>query len=234
MRIISGADGCKLGWVVISKDLDTGAISWRLAHSAAAMAEVEPRPLVLAVDIPIGLPESGARSCDLMARELLGPIRGASVFPAPIRRVLAAKNYTEASRMRHAVEGKKMSKQAWAIVEKIRDVDTLLREEPSLVNVLREIHPEVSFWTLSGGSPVELPKRTWRGMARRIELLSPHFGDALEAALDARRALGASPDDILDAFAALWSAQRICEGNASRLPAEPDFDSHGLPMHIWH
>ena len=38
----------------------------------------------LAIDIPIGIPEAGARPADREARALLGPRRN-SVFPAPVR-----------------------------------------------------------------------------------------------------------------------------------------------------
>lgn len=41
------------------------------------------------------------------------------------------------------------------------------------------------------------------------------------------------PIDILDAFAALWSADRIARGLALRFPeGEPARDASGLPMVI--
>jgi len=43
-----------------------------------------------------------------------------------------------------------------------------------------------------------------------------------------------APDDIADAFAALWSAERLLAGTAQRLPEAPVHDSYGLPMHIWY
>ncbi len=67
---------------------------------------------VIAIDIPIGLPETGPRECDVLARRLLGRARASSVFPAPIRAVLGAKDYQQACAIRHKIEGKKMSKQA--------------------------------------------------------------------------------------------------------------------------
>jgi len=39
-------------------------------------------------------------------------------------------------------------------------------------------------------------------------------------------------DDILDAFAALWTAERIINRDAQSLPEEPPVDSAGLPMRI--
>src|SRR5262249_22667826 len=42
-----------------------------------------PQESLLAIDIPIGLADRGARRCDVEARRCLGPGRGSSVFPAP-------------------------------------------------------------------------------------------------------------------------------------------------------
>jgi predicted RNase H-like nuclease len=82
--------------------------------------------------MPIGLPERGPRACDLEARRLLGPGRASSVFPAPIRPVLVATSYDDACQIRLQVEGKKLSRQAWVIVPKIREVDDMLRDNSEL------------------------------------------------------------------------------------------------------
>ena len=39
-------------------------------------------------------------------------------------------------------------------------------------------------------------------------------------------------DDLLDAFAALWSAQRLARGEARVLPSSPELDGTGLAMEI--
>jgi predicted RNase H-like nuclease len=39
-------------------------------------------------------------------------------------------------------------------------------------------------------------------------------------------------DDLLDAFAACWSAERVLAGRARTLPAMPPMDEHGLRMEI--
>jgi predicted RNase H-like nuclease len=231
VRQISGADGCKSGWVVVSQDLDTGAVSWRLAPTARDLIHGKPMPVFLAIDIPIGLTEGGARSCDMLARRTVGP-RASSVFPAPIRPALAAETREEASRIREAIEGKKMSCQAWAIVPKIREVDEVLGGDPRLQLRVREVHPEVCFCYLAGGRPLLHGKKSAAGRAERLALLNPVFGSWVQAALYERRRLASQADDILDAFAALWSARRILEGTAAVLPSEPPLDSRGLRMEI--
>ena len=160
MHIICGADGCKAGWVVIFKDLDSGSISWPpglTVHELACLAYSELAPQVIALDMPIGLPERGPRACDLEARQLLGPGRASSVFPAPIRPVLAATSYYCACQIRFQVEEKKLSRQAWAITRKIGEVDDMLRHDSELSARVREVHPEVSFYFLAGERPVVRP-----------------------------------------------------------------------------
>lgn len=231
MAIVRGADGCKAGWVVISKDLRTGTISWRLCADAAALIHMRPRARVTAIDIPIGLPERGPRACDQAARQVLGPGRGSSVFPAPIRPMLAAASYAEACRIGFEIEGRKLSKQAWNIVPKIRDVDAVLRADVKLQRRVREVHPEVSFQTLAG-RPLAHGKKLAEGQAERLALLRPVFGAAVDQALAERRQLGSAVDDVLDAFAALWTAERIAAGTAHTLPTTPTKDAVGLRMEI--
>ena len=232
MAIICGADGCKGGWVVISKDLDSGQIAWRLRKTAHDLIALSPLPKIIAIDIPIGLPEKGSRACDLLARELLGKGRTSSVFPAPIRPVLAAQNYIDACKIRLVSDGKKMSKQAWNIVPKIRSVDTLLVQNPELRTIIREVHPEVCFFYLNGKKPLHFKKKMAQGREERITLLEPLYGQSLRAASEDRKKLDSGEDDILDAFAALWTAERIEKGTSQTIPAEPPTDSYGLRMEI--
>lgn len=231
-RRVSGADGCRHGWVVLTEDLDTGEISWHLRENCHELIHANPESLVTAVDMPIGLPALGARRCDREARKLLGAPRASSVFPAPIRRVLEATTYEEACDIRFGLEGKQLSKQAWGIVPKIRELDRVLRQDPALQDRIREVHPEVSFYFLAGERPMEHSKKTKAGRAERHALLEPIFGEWIEAALAERRTLGSAVDDILDAFVALWSARRIAAGRARIVPLEPPVDPEGLRMEI--
>lgn len=187
---------------------------------------------MIAIDIPIGLTERGPRACDVGARRLLGPGRASSVFPAPIRPVLDAKNYDEACRIRLQVEGKKLSRQSWAIVPRIRVVDTMLREDVELRSRVREVHPEVCFYFLNGRKQLNCGKRSEEGRKERLALLEPVFGHWLRDALADRHRLASAPDDVLDAFAALWTSQRIVAGTCQTIPSEPPSDPFGLRMEM--
>ncbi len=232
MRLICGADGCKGGWVAIFKDLDSGRVSPGLFRTARELIYSDPIPQVIAIDIPIGLPERGPRACDLEARRRLGPGRGSSVFPAPVRPVLAATTYENACEKRSRIEQKRLSIQSWAIIPKIRDVDNVLRQDPTLQARVREIHPEVCFYWLAGGRPLQHSKKELLGREERRKLLEPLFGPWLQAILVERSKLASAVDDIMDAFAALWTAERIATGAAQTLPSAPPRDTFGLRMEI--
>ena len=232
MNIICGADGCKGGWVVVSKDLDSDRVSWRFCRTARQIVDDKLRPQLVAIDIPIGLAEIGPRQCDDEVRRILGPVRGCSVFPAPIRPVLPVTDYKEACQVWFGVEGKKMSKQSFAIMPKIKEVDDLLRQEPVLRETFREVHPELCFCFMAGKQPVVSKKREEEGARIRCALLEPAFGRWLPEALADCRTLGCAKDDILDAFAALWTAERIAMGAAQTIPATPARDAMGLRMEM--
>jgi len=226
---IAGVDGCPAGWIAVIERLGAplcASIFARFEELLKSLSDVG----VIAVDIPIGLPERGARDCDVEARRRLG-VRGSSVFPAPLRPVLNAVSYEEASRVRFEIEGKRMSRQAFGIVKKIREVDLALVESPPARRKVVEVHPELSFATWRG-RPMQNSKRKSAGKAERRELIRGHWRDALERceASFARKACGL--DDLYDAFAALWSARRVASGVAVQLPVSAPVDKHNLPMRI--
>jgi len=217
---------------VVSKDLDSQDISCHLCRTVSDLIRLEPFPQVIAIDIPIGLLERGSRDCDREARQLLGPGRASSVFPAPIRPILDAKNYRDACEIRFQIEGKKISRQTWAIMPKIRDVDVALQQDDRFRASVREVHPEMCFYFLSGGKPLIYSKKATGGRRERFQLLHPIFGDWLGLAFADRSQLASAEDDILDAFVALWTAERIWTGKSSSIPAKPYTDRPGLRMEM--
>src|SRR3954452_15224770 len=95
MPNIVGVDGCPAGWIALIQNIETRRIT---AHVFLTFHDlvVARDAAVIAIDIPIGLTESGARRCDHLARHHLGPKRGSSVFPAPVRSALTASTYASA------------------------------------------------------------------------------------------------------------------------------------------
>lgn len=164
---------------------------------------------VLAVDMPIGLPDEGRRSCDAEARRMLGP-RRSSVFPVPVRSALAATTFAD-------VTG--LSIQGWHLVPKIAEVDACW--EPRV----RECSPELSLAVVAG-APMTHPKRTPEGRAERLAVLGANFPGM---ALTAR---GAAGHDVLDAHACLLTARRIEAGEAIEL-GDGAVDALGHPMRVF-
>src|SRR3954447_20737539 len=87
---VAGVDGCPSGWVVaMGSDVD---VVPTFADVLAATRDA----VCVAVDMPIGLPDAGARACDVAARVALGP-RRSSVFPAPRRALLRCREWADAT-----------------------------------------------------------------------------------------------------------------------------------------
>jgi predicted RNase H-like nuclease len=231
MTVACGVDGCMAGWVVVWHDLENERMRWEVMPRLEDIAGATPRPAVIGIDVPIGLLESGARECDLLARSRLGFPRSSSVFPAPVRPVLAASNHAEASAIRKAVEGKGMSVQAWGIVPKVREADEAMRADAHLRGLVREVHPELSFAGMSGGRPMTHSKKSAAGRAERVAVLRDEFGAFIDEAL-ASRPRGCAVDDLLDAFACTWTAARVVHGESEVIPADPPRDAYGLPMEM--
>jgi predicted RNase H-like nuclease len=196
-------------------------------------ARAEARGALIAIDIPVGLSDLGPRSCDVEARRRLGRPRASSVFPAPCRAALGAMAYAEACALSRRTLGRAMSRQCFAIVPKIRQVDALM--SPARQAFVREVHPELVFAVLAGrGRGLAHPKRTVAGERLRMRLLRPALPDFDPVRVRAR--LGPSRvtrDDLIDAAACLVAAERIARGEALVLPAGPiPLDARGLRMEI--
>jgi predicted RNase H-like nuclease len=159
--------------------------------------------------------------------------RASSVFPAPVRPVLAASSWEDAcARSRaSAPKGKAISKQTFHILQKIKEVDDLLQAHPKLRDVVREVHPEVCFCELVG-HPMGYPKKKQEGRHERRQALARYFSD-LDAILDAGRKERLPREDLLDATVALWSALRLADGRGRSLIDPVPRDGTGLPMTIW-
>jgi len=148
-----------------------------------------------------------------------------------MRATLAAESHKTACAASAAACGKRLSKQTYAILPRIRDVDTALRKQQRYSDVY-EVHPEVCFCFWNRRQPMRYSKVTGFGFVERHKLAAEAFGMAAEEARDAVPQSAASDDDILDALAALWTARRIHSGTATRLPKVEQRDEYGLPMQM--
>lgn len=230
MTILRGVDGCPGGWLAATCERATTIASFAVYPSAAAMFAVP--AAVTTVDIPIGLPAAETRVVDTVARRMLGP-RASSVFPTPVRATLATSSYETACDVSAEACGKRLSKQAYAILPKIAEIDAALQGSIELRERVFEVHPEVCFTVWNDGKPMLHPKASGFGFAERLRLAESVFGDAAERARSQFPRTDVSDDDILDALAALWTARRIAGNCAVRLSESDHRDATGLPMTMW-
>ena len=218
---VAGVDGCRGSWLAaVGEGAD---VSWRLVPTFRDLYD-DIALHVIAIDVPIGLPESGRRACDVQARAALGR-RGTSVFAAPVRPVLSCTTYAAARAVLADLGGASMSAQAFGIVRAVRDVDGCV--QPSDDDRVIETHPELAF-SLLGDGPLEAKKST-AGLAARLRLLRTWRGDVLQ--LLERVPPGVPVDDALDALACLGVAERWARGERRTL-GDGTRDSRHLPMRI--
>lgn len=242
---VAGVDGCRAGWIAAFRDPRRGTWAFRFASALAEFLDAPERPAVVAVDMPMGfadVAERGGRHGEREARALL-PRRASSVFATPCRAALACDDYRAALAANRASgpHGVGLSKQAFHLFPKMREVDGVMRRSRDARARLREAHPELAFARMNDGAPVRASKRTAEGAAARAALLAAHgFPDAIACWEAFRREAGlrradAALDDALDAAAVCRTAERIHAGEAIRLPVGAvRRDRFGLEMSIWY
>lgn len=139
--------------------------------------------------------------------------------------MLEAASYQDALRVARNLGAAGISKQSFGLAPKILEVDEIVRVDDRVV----EVHPEVSFRGMAG-QPLKHSKKSWNGASQRRLLLAQHdivLPDRLGGA-------GVAPvDDVLDAAAAAWTADRISRGKAASLPSPPE-PLDGRPTAIWY
>lgn len=227
---LAGADGCREGWLCL-KEVD-GVVHGHVFASFAQILRHLPDSPFITIDIPIGLPTSGERACDRMARQLLGSPRSSSVFPAPVRGVVQETHYQVACEKHRQIDGRALSKQAFAILPKIREVNEALWQEPTLQQRVREVHPEVCFAVWNNGRAMQHRKAIPAGRAERERLIDAGWPGQRPRILAELAGHDFELDDVNDAFAALWTAKRVAVGSAKTLGSKVN-DAGGLRMEMW-
>ncbi len=224
---VLGVDACKRGWIAIAvEDAVTGAYFAEDIQTLVAQAKADGPLDVVAVDMPIGLPDQGQRQADVLARAAIGPLWPA-VFMTPVRQALMAPDHATASAINRELTGQGISIQAFGLKPKLFQVEQWVRHTP--VQVV-EIHPEVCFARLAG-RPLIARKSSWAGAEHRRALLA---GAGIILAGDLGHAGAfAAVDDVLDAGAAAWAARKVLLDDAQPMPNPPETFSDGWACAIW-
>lgn len=245
---LAGVDGCRGGWCAAMTGTD-GAPSLRVAPDFDALLRDLPPDALLAVDMPIGLPDrivGAGRPAEIAARPLLKG-RASSVFSIPARAAVEAgvgpfadaaareAAYRESCRLARGLSDppRAVSRQGFALFRRIGEIDRRLRADAALRDRVFEGHPELAFARMGEGVPSRHGKAAPGGAGlaeRRVLLLAGGLPPAL---LEAKRPSGVAEDDRIDACAMLLLARRIAAGEARPHPDPPARDRYGLPVAIW-
>ena len=236
-----GVDGCRGGGLAINIALDN---SWEvnLFKRFSQLWDNYGEAFLILVDIPIGLrqgsEEKGSlereeRRCDKEARKLLGK-RRSSVLRVPCRPAVYAGSYDEAIARNERLTGTRIFKATYNIVGKIREVDEFLAANRQAREQVREMHPELCFWSLNGCRPLQYSKNKEKGYLERLQLLQsiyPLSETILNHTLSSYPRKKVKKDDILDALSGAITAM-IGRESLTAIPNQPERDSKGLPMEM--
>lgn len=245
-RLVAGVDGCPAGWVAVigpTADRDcrpAGPVWLAVSRSLGDLIHAHHRVVRWAIDMPLGLASEGSRPSDSQARALLGP-RRSSVFPAIPLPALEAGDYGRACRLAEAATGKRISKQAWNLTPKVRELRSIVLASTRLRREAFEAHPELSFRAMNDGQPCAYAKKTDEGHDERVTILAQRFGQATVERFVAQAAAtrGLGVDDALDAAACWFTAARHLAGVSEAVGSDPEsnrcsVDATGLSLAIHH
>jgi predicted RNase H-like nuclease len=222
--VIAGVTPCATGWLVASAKVGGSIFSPEPPRVLGAFAEVlDERPTfsTIALNAPVGYAEesrAGGRTCDRMARALLGR-RGSTVHNAPSRAALE-RGVVIADDGLDAISN--------VLLSRYREVATEMA--PYRQRVVYEAHPELSFYQLNGDTPLRWSKKFEAGQEERRLLLEKKI-QGIERMFDTEL------DDVplahvLDVAAMLWTARRIFARAGTRIPVDPEWDEQGLRMEL--
>ena len=250
-----GVDGCRGGWLIAKTEGDRDdfstvslsvvpTLAQALKEKALKEKALEKRgfkekalnkkavrekatQLVL-IDMPKGLLSDKARKVEGLARQLLKG-QASTVFNVPVVDAVFAGDYQDASAINYRMTGKKLSKQAWHLCPKIRELDELLAEESSLSNEIFESHPELVFRLMAG---VQMPKKKLaEGLAARLALLERAGMPATQLVNDLVDQYPRSvcfADDAVDALVLLL----LAHSHSEDLDQEAEIDRRGTPINL--
>jgi predicted RNase H-like nuclease len=179
----------------------------------------------IGVDMPLGLSTGIVRrEADNLARAFVGP-RGNTVFPTYPREVYEAADYDAARETCVKLTKGSISRQAYALGERILELEGMVERHRDI----REVHPEVSFRAMADRH-LSWAKTSWNGLHERTELL---LEQGVEMPTEITQIGNVGAEDVLDAAAAAWSADRIANRTAKSFP-DPPQAANGRQIAIWY
>lgn len=228
-----GIDGCKGKWLAVS--ISDTVYEIHLFDTIREVCDHYESADSILIDMPLGLAENAKeiRPDAELRKHLKG--KASSVFNTPCRQAVYQTEYLEASNVNFEIMGNKLSRQSFAIIPKIRELDHYLQTNPMWKNRLLESHPEYCFSLLNAGLPILENKQTADGAMKRLAVLSkyyPQSHELLRAFKTQYSALSSKTDDLLDALSLAIIGAIGLKNGFHTIPCIPFEDAKAIKMQI--
>jgi predicted RNase H-like nuclease len=226
-RLIAGVEPCPGGWLVVSARLQgitAFPVEPEVFSSFAEILDYRPSFDVIAIHCHLSFPEEetpGGRTCDRMARQLLGFARGGAVTSPPSRRLLTTGDLDQKARKGLSPISAQMLRRYAEVAEEM---------QPYRQRQVFEVHPELSFYQLNDDKPMQHAKETPEGVKERTDLVVARI-PGVEVVLEAKIP-GVEARHLLDATADMVTARRIAARAVDRMPEDPEWDEAGVRMEL--
>jgi predicted RNase H-like nuclease len=227
-RLIAGVEPCPGGWLVVPARLQ-GITAFpfepEVFPTFAEILDYRPAFDVIAIHCHLSFPEEdtpGGRTCDRLARQLLGFARGGAVKSPPSRQYLRSGDLDARARKGLDPISARMMRRYAEVAEEM---------QPYRQRQVFEVHPELSFFQLNDDRPMQHSKHTPEGVAERRALVEARI-QGIDAVLDATPGGGVELRHLLDAAADMTTARRIAARAVERLPEDPEWDEAGVRMEL--
>lgn len=158
--------------------------------------------------------------------------RNSQIFVPPCRQAVYADNISFAYSENKRILGRRFSSAVLDKVQKIKEVDSFLQDNPVYKNKLTESDAELCFEAINKGA-LKFKKSSTDGMKERITLLAgfiPEF--TLDSVIFMSGKCKANPVEVIDAVCLAVAADLMSKGKYRTLPEEPMEDETGILMRI--
>jgi predicted RNase H-like nuclease len=226
-KLIAGVEPCPGGWLVVSARLQGVTAHPQEPEVFPTFAEIldyRPSFEIIAIHCHLSFPEEdtpGGRTCDKLARQLLGWPRSGAIGSPPSRYYLRTGDLDARARKGlNPINARMMRRYAEVAAEM----------QPYRQRQVFEVHPELSFYQLNDDRPMRYSKSTEAGVRERRALVHAKI-QGVEAVLDAELPR-VTLRHLLDATADMVTARRIAARAVTRLPEDPEWDEQGVRMEL--
>lgn len=193
--------------------------------SFAEILDYRPSFDVIAIHCHLSFPEEdtpGGRTCDKLARQLLGWPRAGAIQSPPSRHYLRTEDLDARARKGLNPISARMMRRYAEVADEM---------QPYRQRQVFEVHPELSFYQLNDDKPMQHSKHTEEGVLERRQLVEARI-PGVDVVLDAQLPGGVTARHLLDATADMVTARRIAARAVDRIPEDPEWDEQGVRMEL--